>query len=350
MKFNWVTRCFNITAMSFLVFSSSALPAIVTIVDLNSFGGSDSTARSINNAGDITGAAATVGNAALHAFLYVSDLHKKIDINTVGGSRSEGNSINSHQQIVGIYLNSKGVRASFLYSEGVMSPLQFPGGGDAVAINDAGHILGSRTFPDGPRAFIFRDGTEIPLGTLGGAMAIAMALNNKDQVTGESLTSTQRTPTHAFLYTGGKIVDIQTANVTFILSAGTALNDAGEVTGWGDKSNSIRHLILYSGGQMQDLGAPSGDYAVGFSINNLGQIVGVASWKGDHGVAMYYSKQTGFVDLNSFLPAGSGWKLFGAFGINDHGQVVGMGTINGQQHGFLMNGITLDAKPPVAMK
>ena len=36
------------------------------------------------------------------------------------------------------------------------------------------------------------------------------------------------------------------------------------------------------------------------------------------------------VDLNSDLPAGSGWVLNEADGINNLGQVVGYGTYNGQ--------------------
>ncbi len=43
------------------------------------------------------------------------------------------------------------------------------------------------------------------------------------------------------------------------------------------------------------------------------------------------------VDLNSLLPPGSGWVLGQATGINDSGQIVGEGIINGQTHGFLLS-------------
>ena len=42
------------------------------------------------------------------------------------------------------------------------------------------------------------------------------------------------------------------------------------------------------------------------------------------------------IDLNTLLPTGSGWELAGAYGINDLGQIVGSGSINGQGHAFLM--------------
>jgi probable HAF family extracellular repeat protein len=40
-------------------------------------------------------------------------------------------------------------------------------------------------------------------------------------------------------------------------------------------------------------------------------------------------------DLDSLIPANSGWVLYSANGINDHGQIVGQGAINGQEHAFL---------------
>jgi hypothetical protein len=42
-------------------------------------------------------------------------------------------------------------------------------------------------------------------------------------------------------------------------------------------------------------------------------------------------------DLNSLLPANSGWILSNATGINDSGQIVGVGTYNGQTQAFLLD-------------
>jgi len=43
------------------------------------------------------------------------------------------------------------------------------------------------------------------------------------------------------------------------------------------------------------------------------------------------------IDLNSLLPAGSGWVLTDAMAINDSGQIVGNGVINGQSHAYLLD-------------
>ncbi len=41
-------------------------------------------------------------------------------------------------------------------------------------------------------------------------------------------------------------------------------------------------------------------------------------------------------DLNNLIPLGSGFTLDSAYAINDKGEIVGIGFINGQQHGFLL--------------
>jgi len=41
-------------------------------------------------------------------------------------------------------------------------------------------------------------------------------------------------------------------------------------------------------------------------------------------------------DLNNLIPAKSGWVLEQAYGINNSGLIVGTGTLNGAEHGFLL--------------
>jgi probable HAF family extracellular repeat protein len=45
-------------------------------------------------------------------------------------------------------------------------------------------------------------------------------------------------------------------------------------------------------------------------------------------------------DLNSLIPAGSGWVLTGANAINNRGQIVGSGVLNGQTQAFLLTPAT----------
>jgi len=76
--------------------------------------------------------------------------------------------------------------------------------------------------------------------------------------------------------------------------------------------------------------------SVAYGINDAGQIVGVSSNYCSGGGAFLYEGGA-MTDLNSFLPTSSGWELEAATAINDSGQIVGTGIINGQVHAFLLD-------------
>lgn len=84
-------------------------------------------------------------------------------------------------------------------------------------------------------------------------------------------------------------------------------------------------------------GNTNGSYAYG--INNTGQIVGFSDTsKGNHAVMWHNGVLT---DLNSLIGVSgddSGkWRLIEAYGINDHGQIVGWGkNPEGDDHAFLL--------------
>jgi probable HAF family extracellular repeat protein len=92
-----------------------------------------------------------------------------------------------------------------------------------------------------------------------------------------------------------------------------------------------------------DLGTLGGFDSGASGINASGQVVGWANTaSGSQGCcisgdAFLYSNGI-MTDLNSLLPANSGWSLLQATAINDSGQIVGS---NGQSHAFLLNPISL---------
>lgn len=83
---------------------------------------------------------------------------------------------------------------------------------------------------------------------------------------------------------------------------------------------------------MIDLGALGGNsYAM--AIYSAGDVVGQTDTQG----AFLYKNGT-MIDLNTLLPANSGWHLVDATGINDDGQIIGWGNYNnGNGEEFLLN-------------
>jgi probable HAF family extracellular repeat protein len=122
-------------------------------------------------------------------------------------------------------------------------------------------------------------------------------------------------------------------------STAYAINDVGQIVGWAQTSSDATHAFLYSRGMMIDLGAYNID-TVAEAVNNAGIIVGQTYGVDKTGYPFYHAFiYTGgkFQDLNNLIPAGSGWVLTEATGINDMGQIVCDGYNNGQPHAALLN-------------
>ena len=83
-----------------------------------------------------------------------------------------------------------------------------------------------------------------------------------------------------------------------------------------------------------DLGTLGGSFAQAFGINDKGEVVGWSiDGTGNQRAVIWQDKVP--LDLNTLIPAGSGWYLQAAQSINDAGEIAGFGSINGNVHAFL---------------
>jgi probable HAF family extracellular repeat protein len=114
------------------------------------------------------------------------------------------------------------------------------------------------------------------------------------------------------------------------------LNDAGEVVGHAQVSSGYMHAFLWNGLAMQDLGTLGGSSSYAYGINDDGQTVGYSTLSDGADHAFLYSNGL-LLDLNSLIGAGSGWTLDAAYAVNNAGQIVGTGLLNGIEHAFLLN-------------
>jgi probable HAF family extracellular repeat protein len=329
---------------------------VYTVTDLGTLGGTSSEGNAINAFGQITGSANLPGDTVFHAFRYTPG-QGLTDLGTVGNDlKSSGNGINASGQVVGVSFPALG------------SPLN----------------RGFRTTPTGRASDPGSD-----LGSLGGNTG-ARAINSAGQVTGYSNLDSSNVTYHAYRTSPTGLVNDPGADLGFT-GWGFAINDSGQVAGRDFGPGSAHAFRTNAAGQPTDLGTfggstsrahginadgrtvgwaylpgdtvahafrttptglvsdpgtdlgtlPGFPIGVGWSINALGVVVGSS---GDNFVALG-TNQHAFIydtqmrDLNQMIPANSGWVLNAALGINDSGWITGQGTINGQQHAFLLTPI-----------
>jgi probable HAF family extracellular repeat protein len=315
-----------------------------TISDLGALpGGNSSFGSSINRRRDMTGYS-KIHDGFNHAFFFSKG--RMVDLGTLpGGKYSFGYSVseeNNHGtvSITGYADTGNGFDHAFLYADGTMQDLgTLPGGKYSLGTgtNQIGQVAGTSETSAyrNQHAFLYGDGKMLDLGTLPrGTFSQGEGINHSGQVTG---TSGSAYGPRAFLYHDGKMTDLGALpGGTF--SSGRGVNEYGEVTGEAEVNSGNTHAFLYKKGKMIDLGTLAAlTSSVGLAINRTGQVVGVASIPGDFNSFRAFLYSDGEMqNLNGLLEANSGWVLEVASGINDKGEITGMGVFNGEGHAFLL--------------
>ena len=271
------------------------------------------------------------------------------NLGTLGGTDSYGAGINGAELVVGYSFNGLGLDHAFLYTPGgisgvssnaQMKDLGTLGGtnSEAYAVNQSGQIAGYAQTSQNDRAFRYSNGVMQDIGVLLGSPlpnSYGYGINDAGHVTGTAYNNSYAVA-HAFFYNGTTAVDIgslgQGAN-------GSAINNGDQITGYSTTSGGFDHAFRYAGGSMEDLGTLGGNYSYGNGINNSNLIVGGSYTDALNSIYhAFVTAGNALTDLNTNLDAsGAGWVLVEARAINDAGQIVGVGTLSGSAHGFLLN-------------
>jgi probable HAF family extracellular repeat protein len=312
--------------------ASGATAAHYTIMDLGSLGTGDaSVAKGVNNAGVVVGYSNPT-TVTVHGFRWSSGV--LTDLGTLpGGLFSWANAINDAGQIAG---TADRPPVSYGYpvrwsASGAITDL---GGtidnelGVGNAIDPSGQVAGGQRPADSegnPLGTLYRaDGSRVDLGP---SLGVANGINAAGQVVGEP----------SYIWRNGAVTFLPGFPGTGSTRA-TAINISGTVVGSAGAGQSDQ-AVRWEGTNPVGLGGVPGIlHNTANAINAAGQIVGTAdplctpcpaprAWLWQAGT---------FALLDDLIPAGSGWSLQQANGINDRGQIVGAGLHNGHLRAYLL--------------
>jgi probable HAF family extracellular repeat protein len=241
--------------------------------------------------------------------------------------------------------------------------------GDIVGASEDGKIDPALGFPEF-RGVLWKDGQIIDLGTFGGTVSIAYAVNNRVQVTGFALNAVLDpfpllgfpflavppvTQSRAFLWQEGEMRDLGTLGGPD--SAGFWVNESGQVAGC-SLTNSTPNpttgkptadpFLWTKNDGMMDLGTLGGTDGCASDLNNRGQVVGFSNLLGDQAGHPFLWEHGVLTDLGTF-GGSSGFPE----GINEAGEIVGEAGYPGDilfhaalwKNGAMMDLGTVDGDP-----
>lgn len=81
---------------------------------------------------------------------------------------------------------------------------------------------------------------------------------------------------------------------------------------------------------------PAAIHSVANAINDDGWVVGQVEQIADIGLRAVLWRDGVVVDLNDYVPEGSGWVLTSAVDVNARGDILGRGTLQGSARPFLL--------------
>jgi uncharacterized membrane protein len=244
-------------------------------------GASLTTARGINNRGDIVGAYRIV--PPRHAYLRRGGQFMPLAPNSVlGTDLSEARKTNNLGDVVGSYVDSNGNSHGFLLRNGLVMTLDFPNANDTFAwgVNDLGTVVGFWDVVDANgnllanHGFVWNNGVFAQVDFPGAVDTIVFGINNAGDLVGNWDSGLNSVNSHGFVCSKGQCFsfDVPFAGATVTQADDISAN--GYIVGtWGDASGAL-HGFLAVGSNFTSFDFPQATATLAWGINAAGQIVG----------------------------------------------------------------------------
>ena len=343
-------RFLTLMLILFTALSTATYAGSFNIIDLGTVGNDNASyASAINNSGVVVGTSVSASGqeTAFSWYKWWPNNGTMLSLNN-HNKQTSAVGIDSSGLILGSSTSNYGNTKSGLwksYSPGSnMQQLYYKNTSVAYSLNDNGQILASGGDPSQTMIYSIWGGHS-PV-KAGGNMEIKYAsdINDSGHVIGETALGT---PYIWSMYNGS------TQLISSISGGATDINNLGEVVGTKNADIGANGEVLnegqsqayvYKNGEVIELGYVGvGTSSEAYAINEEGIVVGSSN-----GNAFIWDANGGMLNLNDLLPDGSEWtNLSVASDINDLGQIVGWGTINGETHSFIISDIVAAPEPKV---
>ncbi len=235
--------------------------------------------------------------------------------------------ISSYHSFSGAYTVAGG--EAYRWQNGQIDQLRgFPAGYDSTALglNDKGWIVGQfihnnyGPFSDAPpvpdayigRAFLYRSGRVIFLWP-----GVARGINNQGWIVGIKSVDVEDSHAKGVLWRSGRITPLKMQP--------TAINECGEIAGNIPINEDLGKACLWRQGKITHLTTQTSH---AYALNNLGQVAGEEDSSAPvhpNRAVLWQDGRT--YDLNRCVSLAKGWVLERAIGINDHGWIIGEGSV-----------------------
>lgn len=276
-----------------------------------------------------------------------------------GSSYSYARAVNNLGQIIGSTQNQNGIpKAAFWSSQtAVAQELETSGGNSANAyatdINDDSQITGYYTTSGSgnvnawegvrwirdDRGRFSPDDLPQPVLPPIGVYTAGYGINNTGQIVGSGPTSQPDTLQAALLWSPADVVhELDVIDPTYFVEfQAVEINNNGVAVGWATDSTARATPLRWdTDGNVTPLGFPlNSTDTQAVDINESGVIVGTAErWEAQGRAVVWIDGD--WLELTSRIVGNSGWVLTGATSINESGQIVGVGLLDGVMTGYLL--------------
>ncbi len=244
--------------------------------------GTMTSARGINNRGDVVGAYRTVGSR--HAmvirrgeFLIPPSTH------ILGANYSEAYKSNDRGDVVGQFIDGDGFTHGFVahVGEDEVTTLDFPDASDTYAfgINDSGTVAGYWDVLDSggnqvaAHGFLWKNGEFSQVDYPGSASTTILGINASGDFVGVWYDDTAAV-SHAFVFSKGRFISFDAPFPGTITTQPNDINALGHIVGTYIDSGGGTHGFLAVGETFTSIDYPGATTTSAWGINAAGQIVG----------------------------------------------------------------------------